>query len=162
MILALDLATRTGWAMVSVSGATRHGVRDFSAHAGRNPALYGAFDWWLSDMVTDFRPALIVYESPIFRGKATRLTFGLAAITELIAGRREANVAEVNLATIKKFATGQGNCGKDAMVAAVKSWGFAPQDDNAADAIALARYVWERRWDIPSLSSSLKSRKEVR
>lgn len=44
---------------------------------------------------------------------------------------------------IKKFTTGKGNANKDAMVKAVREWGFTPKDDNEADAIAMLRLV---RW----------------
>ncbi|MCX8006193.1 MAG: hypothetical protein N2688_14785, partial [Burkholderiaceae bacterium] len=43
----------------------------------------------------------------------------------------------VPVGTIKRFATGRGNADKAAMIAAVRARGFAPADDNEADAIAL-------------------------
>jgi Holliday junction resolvasome RuvABC endonuclease subunit len=43
----------------------------------------------------------------------------------------------VPVATIKRFATGRGNADKAAIVAAMQVCGFAPADDNEADAIAL-------------------------
>jgi Holliday junction resolvasome RuvABC endonuclease subunit len=43
----------------------------------------------------------------------------------------------VPVATIKRFATGRGKADKAAMVAAIRAHGFAPADDNEADAIAL-------------------------
>ena len=45
----------------------------------------------------------------------------------------------VPVQAIKSFATGKGNAGKDAVIAAVREWGFEPIDDNEADAIALWR-----------------------
>ena len=43
----------------------------------------------------------------------------------------------VPVATIKAFVTGKGNANKAKMVAAIQARGFAPADDNEADAIAL-------------------------
>jgi len=43
----------------------------------------------------------------------------------------------VPVGTIKGFATGKGNASKEQMIAAVTSWGYSPDDDNEADAIAL-------------------------
>ncbi|MBM3273404.1 hypothetical protein FJY94_09270, partial [Candidatus Kaiserbacteria bacterium] len=43
----------------------------------------------------------------------------------------------VPVGTIKKHATGKGNAGKAEMIAAAKALGFAPVDDNHADALAL-------------------------
>ena len=47
--------------------------------------------------------------------------------------------------TIKRFATGRGNADKAAMMAAVTARGFAPADDNEADAIALLLWAIEAR-----------------
>ena len=43
----------------------------------------------------------------------------------------------VPVGTIKRYATGKGNADKAKMVAAIQARGFAPADDNEADAIAL-------------------------
>ncbi len=43
----------------------------------------------------------------------------------------------VPVGTIKRFATGKGNAGKDAVIAAIKARGFHPTDDNEADALAI-------------------------
>src|SRR5690606_19315061 len=47
----------------------------------------------------------------------------------------------VPVGTIKKHATGKGNAGKDAVIAAVRAWSFDPVDDNEADALALLRWA---------------------
>lgn len=43
----------------------------------------------------------------------------------------------VPVGVIKKFATGKGNADKAAVIAAVKMWGFKPENDDEADALAL-------------------------
>ena len=43
----------------------------------------------------------------------------------------------VPVGTIKRFMTGKGNADKAAIIAAVRAQGFAPADDNEADAIAI-------------------------
>ena len=43
----------------------------------------------------------------------------------------------VPVGTIKRYATGRGNANKAAMIAAMRARGFAPADDNEADALAL-------------------------
>ncbi len=50
----------------------------------------------------------------------------------------------VPVGTIKKFATGNGNASKLAMVAAMKERGHKPQDDNEADALALLYWRLEQ------------------
>lgn len=43
----------------------------------------------------------------------------------------------VPVGTIKRFMTSKGNADKAAIIAAVRAQGFAPADDNGADAIAI-------------------------
>ena len=43
----------------------------------------------------------------------------------------------VPVTTIKRHVTGRGNADKDAVISAVRAIGFAPADDNEADALAL-------------------------
>ena len=47
----------------------------------------------------------------------------------------------VPVGTIKKHATGQGNAGKAAMVAAMQAKGYPVTDDNEADALALLHWA---------------------
>ena len=47
----------------------------------------------------------------------------------------------IPVGTIKRAATGRGNSGKLEMIQAAIAAGFAPKDDNEADAIHLLRYV---------------------
>jgi len=54
----------------------------------------------------------------------------------------------VPVGTIKRFATGKGNANKDAMMAAIRSRGFTPSDDNEADAIAIL--LWATQHSDPA------------
>ncbi|WP_068437312.1 hypothetical protein [Magnetospirillum sp. XM-1] len=47
----------------------------------------------------------------------------------------------VPVGTIKRHTTGKGNAGKDAVIAAMRSKGFTPEDDNEADALAILTWV---------------------
>jgi hypothetical protein len=49
----------------------------------------------------------------------------------------------VPVGTIKLHATGRGNAPKEAMIAAARSRGFSPVDDNEADAIAILLWAIE-------------------
>jgi Holliday junction resolvasome RuvABC endonuclease subunit len=51
----------------------------------------------------------------------------------------------VPVGTIKRFITGKGNADKAAVIAAVQAKGFAPADDNEADAIAILLWAIETR-----------------
>jgi Holliday junction resolvasome RuvABC endonuclease subunit len=43
--------------------------------------------------------------------------------------------------TIKRHATGRGNADKKTVIDAVRKLGFAPADDNEADALALLKWA---------------------
>ena len=51
----------------------------------------------------------------------------------------------VPVGTIKRHATGKGNANKDSMIAAARSRGFDPTDDNEADALALLGWAQDHR-----------------
>ena len=47
----------------------------------------------------------------------------------------------VPVGTIKKHATGKGNAGKEAVIAAMRAKGYPVNDDNEADALALLHWA---------------------
>ena len=49
----------------------------------------------------------------------------------------------VPVGTIKRHVTGKGNASKGAVIEAVRAHGFAPVDDNEADALALLLWALE-------------------
>ena len=51
----------------------------------------------------------------------------------------------VPVGTIKKHVTGKGNASKDEMVAAARARGYAPVDDNEADALALLHWAMDQQ-----------------
>ena len=89
MILALDLATHTGWAVASNDGKIiSSGVQDFSKKRGEdNGLLFLRFKKWLKDMLKDhvlipMQQTVVAYERAHFRGgAATELCVGLPPYT---------------------------------------------------------------------------------
>jgi hypothetical protein len=51
----------------------------------------------------------------------------------------------VPVGTIKRFATGRGNADRSAVIATMRARGFAPADDNEADALALLLWATDDR-----------------
>ena len=68
---------------------------------------------------------------------AAHIYGGFLAPLAAWAEERQVAYQGVPVGTIKAFATGKGNANKVAMIAAIEARGFAPADDNEADAIAL-------------------------
>lgn len=140
-ILALDLATKTGYAMndPDISGTENFGLR-----RGESPGMrYLRFVSWLEEIIAKSRPDIIVAEEAHHRGgAATEVAAGFATHMQSTCAKHGVNHTTRHTGSIKKHATGKGNAGKDEMMAAfVKKWGVAPKDDNHADAMWLLDMV---------------------
>ena len=110
-VLALDLATTTGWAFGAPGSIPQFGHLRFSKPGSARPVTYRAFRTWLEDRwnVRDHQPDLVVYESPavpsIMAGKTNidtiKLLVGLAEHLEEWCHKkvelREARVADVRV-----------------------------------------------------------------
>lgn len=148
-VLAIDAATRTGWAARLDYGTTESGVEDFSKRRGEsNGMLFLRFNRWLALMCDTWHFEVLAFEQAHHRGGApTEIGVGLATRIMEAAAARGIEHVSVHTATIKKFATGKGNAEKSEMVKAAnrmpRSATSRPviTDDNEADAVCLLNYV---------------------
>lgn len=62
---------------------------------------------------------------------------GLMGVLQMWCERHKIAYQGIPVQEIKKYWTGKGNANKEAMIAEAVRRGFAPKDDNEADAIAL-------------------------
>jgi crossover junction endodeoxyribonuclease RuvC len=150
-ILALDLGTRTGWALWD--GYRREsGVQLFEVKRGESPGMrYVRFRRWLQDVtiarggigVSDFpRLDLIVFEQAHHRGgAATEVAAGFSTRVLEHCAEWKIEHTSIHTATLKKATCGKGNASKEEMLAAVAAKWKAVTDDNEADAIALLYYA---------------------
>jgi len=149
-VLALDLATTTGFAVLA-AGVVSSGSVSFARQKGRKHVpdehegvAYIRFQKWLREALTLYKPTVVVFEEPMGN-------FKNAAARNIIVGFRGimmSTVAYYNLTAwgypqgrVKIHATGKGNAKKPAMVAAAKKM-FPDQDitdDNQADALHVLR-----------------------
>lgn len=147
-LLALDLGTLTGYAFSPTVGSVVSGV--FNNKGGRYEGggmRYVRFRGHLDRMHAAAPIGMVVFEE-VRRHQGTDAAHvygGMLAM--LTAWCEEAKIPYegIPVATIKKFATGKGNAGKNEVIAAVRSMGYEPRDDNEADAIALL--LWKRDAD---------------
>jgi hypothetical protein len=140
-ILALDLATRTGWAL-RYSGRIESGMQDFSPRRGESPGMrYVLFRKWLYEISGGVN--LIVYEQNFRRGgHATEVAAGFSTRVQEFCAEQQIEYTTVNAMTLKKWATGSGKSDKTAMIAeAGKLVGTLSLDDNQADAILILNYA---------------------
>jgi Holliday junction resolvasome RuvABC endonuclease subunit len=68
---------------------------------------------------------------------------GLLATLSAWAEQRSIPYAGVPVGTIKRYATGKGNAGKEAVICAMRQRGYTSADDNEADALALLLWAIE-------------------
>ena len=164
-ILALDLGTRTGWALTGHTVTS--GVQVFDVKRGESPGMrYLRFARWLDEILGHGLPMrmylgagvkpqiereplvkLIVYEAPHHRGgAATEIALGFSTTVQAAAAHLGIEHASVHSATLKKFTTGSGRGEKVAMYSAAVKRGWIPTnprdyDDNEVDAICLLHYA---------------------
>lgn len=138
-ILALDLATKTGWAVDPLTG----GVWDLTPERGSSPGMRFLRLRGLLNGIRIGHPfGLVVYERPHYRGgHATEVLAGLVAVVQEWCAEQGIDHMAVPSGTLKKYATGNGRATKADMVAAAEARGWRPVDDNHADALWLLEYA---------------------
>lgn len=123
-------------------------------------------EYWhyLNDLITVIKPDLIGFEAPLMpRPRApkpglkafvtpevtVRFLFGLACITETLAGLRGIPCEERNVATVKKHFAGHGFADKEQLKARCRQLGWTFHNDNESDAAglyALLKAEFEPSW----------------
>jgi len=147
-ILALDMATVSGWAYAENGKLIGSGTVTFDVRRGESPGMrFLRFRQWLCETwlpVLSRQPLdLVVYEQAHHRGgPATACGVGLT--TTLLTWCAEHGVEHMpcHTATLKKHAADTGHASKEQMIdAALRRWGVIPFDDNEADALCLASWA---------------------
>ena len=132
-VLALDIATKTGWCTETASGVWNLAPkRDES----KGMCLI-RFKAKLKEIVASEEINLIVFEQSAGFHKSSIITQSEKhGVLKLFCEENGIEYRSYAATEIKKFATGKGNANKDAMMEACKSkYGIDPIDDNHADAI---------------------------
>ena len=148
-ILALDLGTTTGWALRNLRGRILSGTAEFKPHRFEGGGMrYLRFERWLDETLRLAGDVQAVYFEEVRRhvGVDAAHAYG-GFLAGLTAWCEEHAIAYqgVPVGTIKRFIAGKGNADKAAVIAAVRERGFAPADDNEADAIAILLWAIETR-----------------
>jgi len=156
IVLGLDMATHTGYAVCDNGKITDSGVWDLGKIRGKEGGHNGHMFLGLSENIADTMcphsgkyPDLICYEVPHHRGgDATRITVGMSAIALMLAAEFNAEVLGVHSATLKKAMTGSGRASKaDMMRESEKFLGRKPIDDDEADAVLLSEFGYRTKED---------------
>jgi len=146
IILALDCATKTGWAVFIDGKLMESGVKAFTKRRGEtNGMMFLKFRKWLGEFYKLYTPDLIIYEQASHRGgAATEICSNLTGRAQEIAADWDINCTSVRPSELKKYATGKGNAGKTEMMrASERLLGRTPIDDNEADAVLIGAWAVE-------------------
>lgn len=173
-ILALDIATRTGWAYAGPAALAAWpatpleaaampvpgfvvGSREFPGTVAALGGFADAYHEWLHDLMGGYTPTLVVFEAPFvgpYTGQAAaRKLNGLAWHTEWLCRRLGVACEEAVPRDWRKHFTGVGSGKRKAMkdnamaACTARGWPFA--NDDEADAAGILDYavacVWARR-----------------
>jgi Holliday junction resolvasome RuvABC endonuclease subunit len=150
VVLALDLGSKTGWAIRCADGTIASDTAAFRPDRFQGGGMaYLRFKAWLDDLERTSGPIDAVFFEEVRRhlGTTAAHVYG-GFLAHLTAWCEQQAIAYegVPVGTIKRHITGKGNAGKDAVIAAVTALGFTPADDNEADALAILRWALDNRF----------------
>ena len=164
-ILALDIATRTGWAYAGPDQVAawpdvplaarahprpRWGLIDISS-AGAGAGRWTRYVDRLTDLLSLTKPAVIVYEAPLSsvgmpNAHTAVILHGLVAFTEYTAARWRIVHRPAHISTVRKHFLGRaprdGRAkAKAAVIDGCARRGWDISNDNIADALAVLDYA---------------------
>ena len=144
-ILALDLGTTTGWALRGSDGAITSGSAGFRPQRFEGGGMrFLRFKRWLAELKDMTGGIHALYFEEVRRHVSTDAAHaygGFLATLTAWCEHHQIPYQGVPVGTIKKHATGKGNASKDDVLSAMRALGYAPADDNEADALALLRWA---------------------
>ena len=156
-LLALDLGTRTGWALLQRGTPPSFGTLDLpTANEGEHQVRFAMLHAWLVRLRERQGYEALAFEQRILPRRAGELAttmhtltllWGLAAVTQLFAGQQGLACEAVAVRDAKKALTDKALATKDEMVVAalqVMNWKVA--NDHEADAGAVGLVAYERIW----------------
>lgn len=150
-VLALDIASCTGWAAdrPSRSESDKPVCGSFRVRAEGDDlgAAFVEFEENLEGLIGLHEPNVLAFEAPLVfggRGGSTvqtnhqtvRILFGLAALAELVGTRAGLAVYELHIQAVRKHFVGNGRAQKSDVLARCRLLGWNPPGLDAADACA--------------------------
>lgn len=149
-IMALDLGTRTGWALLRADGKVESGHAHFPVKPGEGQgARYVKFRRWLVDMKQEHADLTdLVYEQVMGHGAfqviSAHVYGGMLATLQAFGEHHQLTYRGIGVSTIKKQFAGHGKASKTDVIRQCEALGFRPASDNEADAIALLHVATNR------------------
>lgn len=163
-ILALDLATATGWAARDAGGRVTSGVQRFDLGRGESPGMrFLRFRRWVRELLELTGAKVVAFEQPIAGARGFRMGIAIELSGVLSAEAAELGVETTTVApaTLKKHATGKGNAKKAEMIlAALTRWpdhfdGRPAPEQDEADALCVLAWAIEQVGEGPTGDEAL-------
>ena len=138
-ILALDLATKTGFAVGGL-GTVMSGVWDLKPSRFESSGMRFVKFRSELNLLHAHHPFEHVFFEEVRRHRGTdaaHIYGGLMAVLTEWCEVKKIPYSAFGVGPIKKYWTGKGNATKEQMLQAARDRGFNPKDDNEADALAI-------------------------
>ena len=134
-ILALDIATKTGWKTKTASGVWDFSLKRSDSYGMRVVRFKAA----VREIIQLESINLVSYERPAGRHASSIMVASeMIGVLQDLCIELGVQVTAYSATEIKKFATGKGNANKEAMVAAAREkYNYQGESDDEADAIHL-------------------------
>lgn len=143
-ILAIDPATQLGWALKETGKKPKYGTESFHNNQFDGAGMrYLKFRNWLE---IKLGPGDVVAYEAVEQHTSTYAAHhygGWVSQIQAVCEHYEIPYTGYPVGTIKKYWTGKGSAGKEAMIHEAQKRGYNPQDDNAADALAILHLAIE-------------------
>lgn len=140
IVLALDIATATGWCTATASGEWNFKAKNDETQGIR----LIRFKAKLNEILTAEKITLVAFEQAFSSGKfPNQLGVELIGVMKIVCMERGVEYKSYPPTTIKKHATGNGQASKETMVLAAQKFKPSIKSNNEADAILLYRLVKE-------------------
>lgn len=154
IILALDLATNTGFAFGKPDASPEFGSNVLPSTGDDVGRFLLAHEEFMHNLIDQAQPDLLLFESPVFYPKtgadgklvvtqskaSLRKLYGLAGITEMVALKRKVDCGEVDNQKAKKVFTGAGGKKGDRIIGECHSRGWLVNNEDEADACCVWFY----------------------
>lgn len=140
--LALDLATKTGWA---VRGPKRPLLWGAYRLLSDTPMSYATWESWLRELIAETMADRLAIEAPVIvKARPNWIAWKLRGVAESVWGKHsDAPILSLSPTALKRFAGASASEGKSGMVrAASLLWGIRePLTGDEADALCLLSYA---------------------
>lgn len=144
-MLALDLGTQCGWALLS-KGKVVSSTFDMRPSEGELPGV--RFLKFEREFLPTFRNVREIWFEKVRRHEGTHAAHiygGFWAILCAFCAKHDIRLFECEVSQIKQHIIGKGRASKAQIIEAMKNRGFAPGDDNEADALAILSFARKQR-----------------